>query len=405
MKFKRALIATLALTSLTGSLTFGPSLSVQATENPNAYINSQTNNMYSMNESEYNGHDSYHFDFLVTEDNVEELWHKFFDEQYNDLVFKFTEAGSQAFWDNLHRIAVEEVNMMSEEELAEIERELEQRRQEEEHFWENLSPEFLWELYVKDNPQVLRMRSDEVSELKEAVKKSYYDLIKWREYQGIDDISAGAAFWANAALETWTNQFAADAGVSLAARQRMTIIAGIAWADARITSTQEGWGWGSWREDAYRHWLWNATSVRDPGVGSTQAQRVTNTRIFTTYREIVTYIHRHETSLRTTNPTAAQLQMGRNMRNAYLNMNQATWVSESFWGLNTPNGRAEQMDLWNNHWGRFDGVAGAPTLARFNTRWNDTSLINGLVRSDTTAFANMEIGRQRHIHSSGWHRP
>ena len=392
---------------MTGSLTFGPSLSVQANENPNVYINSQTNNTYSRNESEYNSHDFYHIDFLVTEDNVEELWHKFFDEKYNDLVFKFTEAGSQAFWDKIIQEAVEEVNMMSEEELAEIERELEQRRQEEDYFWANLSPEFLWELYVKENPQVLRMRSDEVSELKEAVKESYYDLIRWRAYQGIEDISAGAAFWAHAAVETWTNQFAMDAGVPLGARQALTTSGPSTWVDARTVSNQQGWGAGSWREDAYRHWLWNARLVNNTLVGATQSQRVGNTRIFTTYREIVTYIHRHDTSLRTTNPTAAQLQTGRNMRNTYLSMNQATWVSESLGGLNTPNGRAEQMDLWNNFWGRFDGIAssGAPTLERFNARWYDTSTHGGLARSNSTAFAHMGIDRQRHIHSSGWHRP
>jgi|GEM_PF-6171103 len=170
MKFKKVFITTLALISLVGGLTFGPTLLIQANENPYNNINSQTNNRIN-------------FLVTVTEDNVEELWHKFFDEAYNHLVLEFTEAGSQAFWDKMNRVATEEVSRMSEEELAEIERELEQRRQEEEDFWANLSPEFLWELYMKEHPEVLEMPIDEKLEIKEAVKASYYDFVRWRPWR------------------------------------------------------------------------------------------------------------------------------------------------------------------------------------------------------------------------------
>ena len=65
------------------------------------------------------------------------------------------------------------------------------------------------------------------------------------------------------------------------------------------------------------------------------------------------------------------------------------------------------MDLWNNHWGRVDGIGANNNQIRhqrFVERWYRTGN-TGLARGRGTAATSMPLSRQRHLWDNRWHRP
>jgi ABC-type maltose transport system permease subunit len=353
------------------------------------------------------------YDFFVTVENFDNYFDKFFDIDFEDYRFYIEEEAIEKIWTTIFNNALAEVAMMTMEEVEVALNEIEEAELEEKYFWENLSPEFLWQQYMIDNPSVISMHRGEINEIKQELFELYEFLTMQNQYERI----APQSIDADGPIRRFTRLFAADAGQSLAVRTAIEAQGTLAINDAVTARNNNGWPAGGHREDAFRHWVWNARSVRASTVGNTQALRTSRTRTYTTYREIASFVVRHgyilhginmHISTTNANITVAQNRVARTLRNYFLAMNQTAWMrtTANSGGMNTANGRSEQMDLWNNHWGRVDGVAGAPTVARFNQRWNVATGNTGLVRSNSlTGTAQMNETRQRHLHSQGWHRP
>jgi len=328
----------------------------------------------------------------LTEAELDILWDKMSDENYSDYEFDLTDAERDALWQRLIGDAETYVENLSEEKIIEIEAELEAFYEAEEYFLENLSPEFLWELYVEENPEVLRMRNGIETVIEEEINTMYETLAA--EHHGVIEVSPFFSPGGNTPVGFWTRRFSQDDGVSqgnIAAIEAEGLVARTMAERERRSS-----GWSEMREDAFRHWLWNHLSVRATTVGLNATTRYNRTRIVTTNRELATAIFQAQPSLETASPTANQLAMGRYLRIVLVNLTQVGWRNM----MNTPSGRDVQMDLWNNYWGRRDGANFGPmnnALRQFNDRWNSTAVNTGLVRGTGTGATAMSIARQDRI--------
>jgi len=332
--------------------------------------------------NEYNVQDE------LTEAEIDVIWEMMTDEDYEHYDIYLTEVERDAFVERLINNAEYYVANLSDNELAEIAIELEEFHAEEAYFWENLSPEFLWEMYVEDNPEVLVMRSGMDVAIRAELNDMYETLVS--NYASI----APTDFYVpgfNNAVGVWTRQFSIDDGLS---HTNISTIEAIG-IDAAVISTAAGVlpGWNTMRVDAYRHWLWNSMSVSNLAVGANATTRYNRTRIMTTNRELASIMFDSQPSLITTTPTAQQLAMGRYLRIATLGLNQVGWRNL----LNTYNGRHHQMDLWNNYWGRVDGLANN----NFNPRWNSTDSNTGLVRGNGAVATEMSVARQNRLWTRG----
>ncbi|MCL1948457.1 MAG: hypothetical protein FWF59_01805 [Turicibacter sp.] len=384
-------------------------VSAQENEASNSIVGNKAEEMIEVLETE---NENLIYDFHITADSLEVYFDKLFDEYYGDYNFYISDEAVEMIWKSIYESALAEFKMLSPEEIAELEREVKEFELEEQYFWDNLSLDFLWEQYVIDNPTILSRGNFQVEEIQSELNELYNLLTTSNEFQNIFPSSIPL----NSTSERWTRFLANDAGLSVTVRTAIEAQGLIANNEAARARRDNGWVAGGNREDAYRHWLWNGLSINANSVGNTQALRTSRTRAFTTYREIASFIIRHayilhgvnvNTNSSVANVTAAQNSIVRTMRNYFLSMNQTAWMRTraNSGGMNTANGRTEQMDLWNNHWGRIDGLAATPTLARFNQRWNIYEGHNGLVHSNGTGISQMNATRQRHLHSSGWHRP
>lgn len=333
----------------------------------------------------------------VSEAEIDAIWEKLFDEKYEGYEFDLTDAHRAAIWQRMYEKAVAYTDSLTDEEFAEIERELEEQKQIDQYFWDNLSPELLWDSYVEDNPEVLRMRSGEKIEIKEALTELYENL-KSKDVASMNLDENIAPFYSIGGVTGfWTANFSTLDGLSAATRTAINFIGGTA-----TTTSNNAFTSTDMRRDGFRHWLWNFLSVRDITVGANQSTRIQRTRNFTTNRELATMIVRNNSTLNTSSPSTAQITQARSIRSNILNMNATAWRNL----LNDVRGRDDQMDLWNNHWGRVDGqtTSTVTNQQRFQNRWNGTGN-TGLVRGNGTGATEMSTGRQTHLFNSGWHRP
>lgn len=325
-------------------------------------------------------------DEILTEAELDVIWNMMTDERYENDDIYLTEVEREAFVQMLISNAETYVANLSDEDIAEIEAELEEFHHAEEYFWENFSPDFLWEMYLEDNPEVLRMRNGMDVAIQEEIN-AMYETVVTHHVSITSTSSPGYVPGFNNPVDVWTRIFSADFGLTQAQMRAIEVVGLDAGTSAAIAGILPGWN--DMRVDAYRHWLWNYRAVRNHNVGPDATTRYTRTRIFTTHREIASIILDSQPSLITTNPTANQLAMGRYLRVAILGLNQAGWRNL----LNTYNGRYHQMDLWNNYWGRIDGLANN----NFNPRWNSTVVNTGLVRGNGTGATQMSVARQNRL--------
>lgn len=348
-----------------------------------------------------NQYESNDIAFYITEENIHELWDNLFDEAYDDHEFKFTEEAVNIFWQRLYDDSLEYIETLTEEEWAEIEREFEEQQQADQYFLDNFSPELLWEHYVEENPQVLRMRGEQVEEVKERINEVYEIIIS----MGLNILPSGAYMdidpfvydFVGGSVAAWTRHFSDQDGLGAAARTGII-------ADGAVASTrsQRQYPNDGMRRDAYRHYSWNYLGVTNPTVGATLNTRQANTRIFTTNRELASLIIRQNPSLNVTSINATQQTQGRQIRQNVLNMNRASWHALT----NASNAtRDDLMDLWNNHWGRVDGAnqgLGVHNLhSDFVRRWNNTAPTSGLQRTNTS----MTVARRNYLWDNNMHRP
>jgi len=352
----------------------------------------------------------------VTEESLDDVWDSLFDEEYEDYEFEFTEEGLDAFWDRVFEEAYEYVESYTDKEWAEIEREFEERQEEEAEFLSNLSPESLWESYVDANPEVQDMNQEAIESLQEDIQELYevishdefdvmiqefyesfgdYEGTVVSRYQGIQATSAYSI--TGGAVAAWTNNFSIEDGLNFATRRAIELTGSHAAVEAN-----RFYGNNAMRQDAFRHYGWNFRASIDMTVGANLTARRNNARIFTTNRELASIIIRRDPNLNTTNITAARERTGRQVRQTVLSLSRASWHSATNASNST---RDDLMDLWNNHWGRHDaGVSGASLgniHSRFVTRWNGNGALTGIQRTNTT----MTLARRNHLFDNRWHRP
>ena len=333
----------------------------------------------------------------ITSSNLDRIWHKLFDSSYDSINFVFIEDGLDSFWERLFFEAEQYTASLSAEEWYEIYAAFELQQQEEAYFWENLSPEFLWNYYIEANPTILLQRGSAIEETKERILQTYNNMILARDRESITAFSGYSI--TGGAVAAWTRNFNDEDGLGATARNAINAdgLAAINRSEIRYTADAD-----ALRRDAYRHYSWNYLAVTNPLVGITRNNRVANTRIFTTNRELASMIVRANPNLNATNITAQLQTTGRAARNAILQMNRASWHEAT----NASNAtRDDLMDLWNNYWGRVDGAgqsAFVPNLhSDFVTRWNNTTATSGIQRTN----ASMTLARRNHLFDNDMHRP
>ena len=252
------------------------------------------------------------------------------------------------------------------EQIAEIEKQM----VEEENFFSNLTPYTLWEVFIEDNPEVLESRAA-IRDVWQEIEKLYDYMISTSSVMPISPMSNSPL---TGGIESYTRALSqADGLTNLVVRSAIEASAATAATTARSIYPNN-----RWRQDAFRHYLWNFTAVQNTLVGITQNGRVNSARIYTTNRELATNIMRRTPSLNVSNPNANQRVTMVNLRNIILNSNFTMW--ESF--FTTAGGREDLMDLWNNEKGRIDGLifSGRGAHPAFVNRWNANTLIEVIVQ-------------------------
>ena len=200
----------------------------------------------------------------VTEESIDAVWDKLFDEEYDHHEFNFPEEAVDAFWQRLYDDAIAYLANLTDEEWADMEREFEEQQQAEQYFWDNFSPELLWEHYVRENPEVLRMHNEEFEdeEIKERIDEIYEEIISSGLYQEIApfnlvyDIAGGA-------IAAWTRNFSDADGLGAVARSGIM-------ADGAVAANRSS---RQYPNNALRQDAWNYLAVTNPVVGLTAAAR------------------------------------------------------------------------------------------------------------------------------------
>jgi len=315
-----------------------------------------------------------------------------------------SEQQIDAFWGEILREAEAAVTS---EQIAEAYRIMEETEQ----FFSALSPESLWKAYLAENlvqknsipkqtyvsyntinPDLSSrdVSEGELSETKREVK-ALYDEIKADNTLSSSSISTHSISTSSIAtnyistdvLLRYTRHFSGHDGVGVVGRTAIEASGNSALRDAAIAFPNE-----AMRQDAYRHYLWNFRAVRNSAVHLIQGGRINSTRIYTTNRELVTNILRRSPTLNVANPTPHQLATALNLRNNFFNRTLADWNALF---LNAE-GRDELMDLWNNEFGRRDGVTGPnEPLTLFNSRWAANTVIRSNAATDVTSARRQTI--------------
>jgi hypothetical protein len=295
-----------------------------------------------------------------------------------------TEEEVEAFWDKLYREAEVAVTP---EMIAEAQRFID----EEEQFYANLTPEKLWEGYLDENPEIFeqRLSSNKLLEIKKEIDALYETIM----------YSNNRTSYLNA-KRAYGRYFSEQDGLTIIARSAIELIGSEA-----LTYAKEVFPNNMWKEDAFRHYIWNFNCVKALAVGITQNGRLNSTRIYTTNYELVNNLLRRNVIPRTNQPTATELAIALNLRNnSFFNRTYAQW-NLLFDGDTDPSygsGRDELMDLWNNERGREDGVSSGifdDPIVIFNNRWN----ANTVIKSNSTT--DVSGTRRLHIWSNSWYVP
>lgn len=296
------------------------------------------------------------------------------------------DAQIEAFW---AQALTEAEAAVTSSQIAEIESTM----AEEEKFYTNLTPETLWEEFIKDNPEVFQLSASEIEYIKQKIKELYNYITPNSTMSTTFEVAPLSTPFTSA-IEVYTRGFSREDGLTnlvvLSAIEKNAVNA---WAAAPIMYPNN-----TWQQDAYRHYFWNFAAVQDILVGITQNGSVNSTRIHTTNRELATNILRRNPHLNVANPTASQIATALNLRNNILNSS-----TFSAWDVffNSAGGREDLMDLWNNEQGRVDGVSIPDRLLHgaFSKRWNENTVIKSNSTTDVT------LSRRQHIFNNRWHRP
>ena len=226
----------------------------------------------------------------------------------NAETSSLTEAEKEAFWAEILREAEATVTP---EQIAEAYRIMEET----EKFFSSLNPETIWEAYLDENPEISgrRMSKGELSEIKREVNTLF-------EKMTVDDIISPNSI-SSSALLAYTRHFSGHDGVGVVGRTAIEVNGNSAQNDAASAFPNN-----AMQRDAYRHYLWNFSAVRDVAVYITQNGRIRSTRIYTTNRELATNILRRFPTLDVANPTANQLATALNLRNNFFNRTFAQWM-------------------------------------------------------------------------------
>ena len=296
------------------------------------------------------------------------------------------------------------------EQIAEAYRIMEETKQ----FFSALSPESLWEAYLAENlvqkssipkqtyvlyntinPELSSrgMTEGELSETKREVKALYVEMKAVNTLSSSNIATSGIApsYISTNALLTYTRHFSGHDGVGVVGRTAIEASGNSAQNDAASACPND-----TMRQDAYRHYLWNFRAVRNLAVHVTQGGRINSTRIYTTNRELVTNILRHTSALNVENPTPHQLATALNLRNNFFNRSFTDWDTL----FPSEGGREDLMDLWNNEFGRQDGVTGPnEPLVLFDSRWAANTVIRSEEPTDVT------LARRHTIWVNFWYVP
>ena len=349
----------------------------------------------------------YQYSVNFTIEDLDKLWEKLTNQENKPKGLTLTDEIINALWVRVIENAMYQTTKLSQDELYVIEVFINEMKDEEQYLKDNLSPELLWKLYIEENPEILKKRGNQIDIIKEDLY-NVYEIMVYNQFQEIEPMVSDDFDWVNQPLANWTRIFSRRDGLLQSSITAIESRGTASAALARIAFPFE-----RHRQGAYRHWLWNHDSVRHTSVGSTLAQRTQRTRIYTTNREIATAVMRHARTnfpcpnIDVMNPTAQSVNTMFEIRQSLLGLNQWGWV----YMMNTERGKEEQMDLWNNYWGRRDGVSfvggspGAEPIDQFNTRWVSTASNTGLARGPYYLPNNMRTNRQQRIWSQGKHFP
>jgi hypothetical protein len=262
--------------------------------------------------------------------------------------------------------------------------------EETERFLSSLNPETIWEAYLDENPEITyrRMSKGKLSEIKREVNTLF-------ETMTVDGINSpkyiSSSYIPSSALLAYTRHFSGHDGVGVVGRTAIEANGNSASNDAASVFPND-----AMRQDAYRHYLWNFSAVRNIAVHVTQDGRIRSTRIYTTNRELATNILRRFPDLNVAEPTATQLATALNLRNNFFNRTFAQWDAL----FTDEGGRDDLMDLWNNVRGRQDGVTGPnQPLTLFNNRWDANTVIRSNRPIDVTP------ARRQTIWINSWYVP
>ncbi|MCL1881876.1 MAG: hypothetical protein FWF76_06835, partial [Oscillospiraceae bacterium] len=255
----------------------------------------------------------------------------------------------------------------------------------------NLSPEMIYEafkkIYPDKNVDDLSQKSKELETSIENIRLKANPKIISFEDIGFEPLGSPAT------PSNLTRIFSRHDGSSNTNILLMEVFGAEAGALAAVVATARRWG--SQRQDAYRHYLWNFIGVRD---GFPNAMR--------------TYATNHEWSAMirrrygiSNNPSAQQEIMALALRDKYLVRRSFADWDRIFWRPTgtanaEPMGRDDLMDFYNNARGRADGsVRGANALDSFNNRYSANTVIRD------SSIGQVTQSRRNRIHSNRWYRP
>ena len=297
------------------------------------------------------------------------------------------------------QIYAQAVADVTDEQIAEIAA----LREAEEEFLANLSPETMWEEWLKDNC-VAGLSRAEIRYIREKIEGLYEHMTDTSHisYDVMGDRSAGQIV-ANSTplsrnIEVWTRRFSRMDGLTnavvVSAIEAYGVMAG---ASAAVSFPND-----HWKQDAFRHYAWNFFAAGSVAVGITSAGRTSSTRIYTTNREWVSMFfatHQREGYGNISNPTDHQIAKGINWRNRVMNMGFWEW-NAVFLFNNNGIGLESLMDLWNNEFGRRDASSTRElSIVLFNIRWNNNELIRRPGDTEVT------LVRREQIYHNGWDMP
>lgn len=257
--------------------------------------------------------------------------------------------------------------------------------EETEQFFLNLSPESLWEAYLVENHEFSRigMSQRELLAIKLEVQALYDEIMANKDFSPRSLLPSGT-------LLAYTRHFSGHDGVGIIGRTAIE-----ANGHSALNDAEDAFPNNYMKQDAYRHYLWNFSAVRNLAVYWSQIGRVRSTCIYTTNRELATNILRRYPSLDVEEPTANQLATALNLRNNFFDRTFEQWDAL----FTDEGGRDDLMDLWNNERGRQDGVNSGNSLTLFNNRWNANTVIKSNSTTDVTAH------RRQFIWINGWYVP